>query len=296
VTVAIVDPATSTPIAFDNTDTVTLSIGNNPGGGTLSGTLTQTVSGGVATFGNLSINKAGSPYTLKADSTGLAQVTSSGFAINPGAADHLLFSQQPSDTTAGQFISPAVQVQILDQFNNVLTNDNSDTVTVSIGNNPGGGTLSGTLTQTVSSGVATFADLSIDKAGSGYTLVANGAGLAALTSAGFAINPGAADHLLFLQQPADTAAGQTMGAVIVEIVDQFGNVVTSDNTDTITLSIGVDPSGGTATLSGTLTLTVTNGVATFSDLSIDLAGMGYTLHATVSGGLPSLDSNTFNIT
>jgi hypothetical protein len=88
------------------------------------------------------------------------------------------------------------------------TNDNSDTITLSIGANPGGSTLSGTLTVTVVGGVATFADLSIDMAGSSYTLAANGAGLPALTSAGFAINPAAADHLVFLQQPADTAAGQ----------------------------------------------------------------------------------------
>jgi hypothetical protein len=81
--------------------------------------------------------------------------------------------------------------------------------------------------------------------------------------------------------------------VIVQVVDQFGNVLTTDNTDTITLSIGSNPSGGT--LSGTLTLTVTNGVATFSDLSIDLAGLGYTLHATIGGSLPDIDSNPFNI-
>ena len=54
------------------------------------------------------------------------------------------------------------------------------------------------------------------------------------------------------------------------------------------------PGGGT--LSGTLTVTVVNGVATFGDLSIDMAGMGYTLHATVDGGLPGLDSDPFNIT
>jgi hypothetical protein len=108
------------------------------------------------------------------------------------------------------------------------------------------------------------------------------------------VNPAAADHLLFLQQPTDTAAGQTLSPVIVEIVDQFGNVETGDNSDTITLSLGVNPGGGT--LSGTLTLTVVNGVATFSDLAIDLAGSGYTLHATIGGGLPDTESNPFTIT
>jgi hypothetical protein len=108
------------------------------------------------------------------------------------------------------------------------------------------------------------------------------------------VTPAAADHLLFLQQPTDSAAGQTMSPVIVEIVDAFGNVEISDNSDTITLAIGTSPSGGT--LSGTLTLTVVNGIATFSDLSIDQIGDGYTLHGTVAGSLPDIDSDPFSIT
>jgi hypothetical protein len=143
--------------------------------------------------------------------------------------------------------------------------------------------------------VATFSNLSVDKAGSGYTLAASSSGLASLTSGGFAIAPAAADHLVFLRQPSSTAAGQTISpAVVVEVVDQFGNVLTSDNTDTVTLSIGVNPNGGT--LSGTLTVTVVNGVATFSDLSIDQVGDGYTLHASVGGTLSDIDSDPFSIT
>jgi autotransporter-associated beta strand protein len=108
------------------------------------------------------------------------------------------------------------------------------------------------------------------------------------------VTPAAADHLVFLQQPTDTAAGQTITpAVMVAVVDQFGNVVTGDNSDTVTLTIGNNPSGGT--LSGTLTVAVVNGIAAFSDLSIDQAGDGYTLHATVGGSLPDLDSGPFSI-
>ena len=83
-------------------------------------------------------------------------------------------------------------------------------------------------------------------------------------------------------------------AVVVALVDQYGNVVTSDNSDTVTLSIGTNPSGGT--LSGTLTVTVVNGVATFANLSIDLSGDGYTLHASVGGSLADIDSDPFSIT
>ena len=77
------------------------------------------------------------------------------------------------------------------------------------------------------------------------------------------------------------------------VVDQFGNVVTSDDSDIVTLTSGANPSGGT--LSGTLTVTVSGGIATFSDLSIDLAGDGYTLHATTTG-LTDADSIAFSIT
>jgi autotransporter-associated beta strand protein len=113
-------------------------------------------------------------------------------------------------------------------------------------------------------------------------------------SANVQVTPAAADHLLFLQPPTDTAATQTISpAVAVAVVDQFGNVETGDNSDTVTLSIGANPGGGA--LGGTLSGTVSGGVATFGDLSIDQAGAGYTLHATIGGGLPDIDSNPFNI-
>jgi sugar lactone lactonase YvrE len=111
-------------------------------------------------------------------------------------------------------------------------------------------------------------------------------------SSGFAITPAAADHLAFLRQPTDTAPGQTIRPVVVAIVDQFGNVVGGDNTDAVTIAIGNNPGGGT--LSGTLTLTVSGGRAEFDDLSIDLPGDGYTLHATADA-LTAADSNAFNI-
>ena len=49
-----------------DSSSVTLAIGTNPGSGTLSGTVTVAAVNGVATFSNLSINKAGTGYTLTA--------------------------------------------------------------------------------------------------------------------------------------------------------------------------------------------------------------------------------------
>jgi hypothetical protein len=107
--------------------------------------------------------------------------------VNPGVADNLNFDQQPTDTVAGLPITPAVTVEVRDQWNNVCTSDNTTNVEVVISNNPGGGTLSGTTPQTASSGVASFGDLSIDMAGNGYTLDATSVGLMTATSGTFNI-------------------------------------------------------------------------------------------------------------
>ena len=65
--------------------------------------------------------------------------------------------------------------------------DYTGSVTIALSANPSGGTLSGTTTVNAINGVASFANLSIDKAGTGYTLVASAAGLSSSTSTAFAI-------------------------------------------------------------------------------------------------------------
>src|SRR4029079_16706941 len=98
---------------------VTLAIGTNPASGTLSGTKTVAAVNGVATFSDLSIDKAGTGYTLTAASTRLTGATSSTFNITPGSANKLAFSVQPSSTTAGSAITPAVKVEVRDANGNV---------------------------------------------------------------------------------------------------------------------------------------------------------------------------------
>src|SRR5207247_2888305 len=92
------------------TANVTLAIGTNAGGGTLAGTATHAAVGGVATFAGLSLDKVGTGYTLTASATGPATGTSAAFNITAGTATQLVFSVQPSSTTAGATITPAVQV------------------------------------------------------------------------------------------------------------------------------------------------------------------------------------------
>ncbi len=99
-------------------------------------------------------------------------------------ATQLAFSVQPTKAGVNQAISPAVRVEVRDASGALVTTA-TDAVTLSIGTNPGTGTLSGTQTVNAVGGVATFSGLSIDKAGIGYTLAAASGSLASATSAAF---------------------------------------------------------------------------------------------------------------
>lgn len=261
--------------------TVTVAIAANPAGGTLSGSKAVAAVSGVATFSSLSIDKAGSGYTLSATATGVTGATSAAFTITPGPATQLGFTVQPSTTTAGAAgITPAVEVTARDARGNTVPGFTGN-VTVAIGTNPGGGTLSGTATVAAASGVARFSGLSIDKSGTGYTLTASGGGLAAGTSASFQVVAGPPTQLTFTAPPTTATAGATIRpAVRVTALDAFGNAA-PDFVGNVTVAIGSNPNGGT--LSGTRTFAGVAGVATFPGLNIDSAGTGYTLTASAPG-------------
>src|SRR2546423_1533809 len=119
------------------------------------------------------------------------------------AGSQVGFTVQPTTTPAGAAITPAVQVAVQDALGNTVTSF-SGTITVTPGVNQAGGTLAGHTTVTAVNGVATFADLSIDKVGTGYTLQATGAGLTT-ASASFDVTPGAVTQPAFTVQPTGTA-------------------------------------------------------------------------------------------
>ena len=123
-----------------------------------------------------------------------------------GAATKLAFTGQPTNVAAAQPITPAVQVAVQDAVGNSVPGA-TDAVTVTLGSNPSGGTLGGTMTVSAVQGIATFADLRIDRPGSGYTLGASAAGLSGATSTPFAVT---------LTFAAVTASGlHTCGLTIV---------------------------------------------------------------------------------
>src|SRR5262249_47120061 len=103
---------------------------------------------------------------------------------------------------------------------------------------------------------------------------------------------GAASKLVFTGQPAGAAAGAVLSASpAVKIEEQFGNPGSSSAPVALSITAGTGTAG--ATLSGTTTRS--GPVATFTGLSIDKPGTGYTLHAT-SAGLSGATSSAFDIT
>src|SRR2546425_4450636 len=130
-----------------------------------------------------------------------------------------------STTVANHQISPAVKVRALDAFGNVATGF-TGAVTVALGSNAGGSTLSGTTAVAAAGGVATFFDLSVNKTGTGYTLTASASGVTSVTSTPFDIIPGTATQLAFTVQPSTTVAGAAISpAVQVTALDPVGNPV-----------------------------------------------------------------------
>jgi hypothetical protein len=261
------------------TNTVTLALGNNPGGGTLSGTTTVTMVAGVATFSSLSLNKTGTGYTLVASSSGLTGATSAGFRITPATASKLAFLTQPSNGIAGAPFAPAVQVVLLDRFDNATTS--TAPVTVALGSNPAGGTLGGTTTVAAVNGVATFGDIWINTVGTGYTLAATSGRLTGATSRAFDLISGPPHRVSITRQPTSITGGAVINPPVqATLFDQYGNLA-AQSTAAVSVSIGNNPSGGT--LSGTTTVNAVGGVATFNNLSVDCAGRSYTLVAGGSG-------------
>src|SRR5207249_3538431 len=146
----------------------------------------------------------------------------------------------------------------------------------------------------VSSGVATFTTLSIDKAANGYTLTATDGSLTSATSNTFNISVGAAAKLAFTQQPGGGTGGTAWATQPkVTVQDAGGNTVATSSAS-ITLAIGTNPGGGALTVT-TNPLAASSGVASFAGCKISKAGTGYTLTAAATG-LTTATSATFNIT
>ena len=303
--------ASPTSITADGSTTSTLTVqlkdaqGNNltASGGTV--TIVKTT-GPTLTLSAVTDNGNGTyTATVKGSTTGTATFTASvgGSALtnasNPvtvtlaaSAATKLAITTQPSTSTAsGTAFAQQPVVTIQDAAGNTVT---SSTAAVTLTLSTGTGTLSGTTTVNAVAGVATFSGLSLNLAGTDKVLTASsGALTTATTSPAFTITAGAATKLAITTQPSTSTASGTAFAQqpVVTIQDAAGNTVTS-STAAVTLTL----STGTGTLSGTTTVNAVAGVATFSGLSLNLAGTDKVLTASSGALTTATTSPAFTIT
>jgi hypothetical protein len=223
-----------------------------------------TLKGGTATI-PVTLTAAG-PQTITAAfpglTSGMAPVTVSAGPFT----QYLVAVQGPSTIQAG--IAALTTVQGADQFGNPVFNYS--------------GPASVTATIAPTSTASNFpTTVSINNTGLGFFLatfqqtgtytvsVANGSFTG---SAGpVSVQPGPAVRLGFGIQPVNTPTGVTLPVVSVQVFDAFGNVVTGDNTDTVTVGIASGP--GSYSPGSTTTATVHNGVATFNNLVLIRPGV-----------------------
>ena len=188
----VIDPPVVVAIQdqFGNTNTsatgsISLAFSTNPGGATLGGTTTVAAVAGVATFSNLTVSATGVGYVLGASAAGLTSGVSNAFDVF-GTPTKLGFVTNPSNTTSGVAMSPAVRVAVQDAAGATVTNA-TDTVALSINNCAtcpvaGTGTLSGTVSVAAVNGVATFNSIVMSGVANQYKLGATATGLTAALS------------------------------------------------------------------------------------------------------------------
>jgi predicted outer membrane repeat protein len=259
-----------------------------PNDGAYGGTsLVQAVQG-VATFNFFFIGQ-GRTFTLQATDAadGLTGV-SQPFTITPGPADYFYV---PGGSTAIAGTSTGIYVQAQDILRNIAIGDNSS-LALTLDSGPAGGTLGGILTTSFIAGSALFDNVVFNKAGI-YDLTVNDADDDLSQAFEITVTANAVPaELAFIQEPSNTSTGFAIDPpVIVGVEDQFGNLITTDESGQVTLSIA--SATGDATLGGVITAAVQNGIATFNQVSLGAAGT-YTLLAS-DGSDTDATSTSFTV-
>ena len=130
-----------------------------------------------------------------------------------------------------------------------------------------------------------------DPAGPGYDLATGlGTPVANLLVPDLA-SYGIASQLEIKEEPPTSVAADGTFGLTVQVEDRLGNLATSG---TVTVALGNNP--GDATLGGTLSVPVVDGLATFTGLSLNQSGTNYTLKVSVDGVTGALTTSDITVT
>jgi len=274
--------STFTSITSSNvTFTINTESSSNPGQITFSGLQIRPTTGTLPNSGNIT----------NIGTTGQGGATNYGSIVMiPGTVDSLVYVQQPTITNIDSIITPAVRVQLVDQFGNSVK---TSSVNIGIAISSGPGNLSGTSTSSTNIlGIAEFDDLEIDAVGT-HQLVATSSGLDSKVSSSFDIvNAGVLVGFKVERVPSGNISAKTAGQsfnIKVTALDGGGNTITSfTGTASITSSCTMGSGQGT-------TASFSSGVLASRSVSITSVG-NCTITATNSAGSENGVSNSFSVT
>jgi len=135
----------------------------------------------------------------------------------------------------------------------------------------------------------TYQPLTTDQRGIGFSRIVNNT--VDIGACEFQTTPTAATHLSFtVQPPSAVLTGSAFGLVVS--AEDISGVVTPSFNGTVSVALLNNPGG--ATLGGTVSVTAQSGVATFTGLTLNQVGIGYTLQIS-SNGLTSVTSNAVDV-
>ena len=217
----------------------------------------------------------------------LAACNGDGSAPEP-AATQLAFTEQPVDATAGHVLAPPIQVSVEDASGNLVSGA-TNSITLSLAPTASGASLGGTPTATAVGGVATFPDLTVSKAGTGYTLNASATDLTPATSAAFDVGP-APGVPVVMMPVAGTGTAAIVGQAVeprpaVRVLDGIGEPVAG-----VPVTFSVTAGGGT--IEGADQTTGADGAATVGEWRVGTTAGSNSLAASCkdSKRCPSLRS------
>lgn len=271
----------------DFTGGVMLALDANPGDATLGGTTERTAVAGVARFADLSLERIGRGYSVRASGSGLATVVSDPFDVLPGDAATLTLA-------AGDGQADTIDATLGDPYVVRVTDPAAQPVAgVAIRwsvTGGGGGIIAQSETDATGHAQATHV---LGSSVGPQTATASADGLAGspITFTATA-QPGAPHRLAFVGQPSDAEAGEVIAPPVeVAVRDREGHRVAGFD-GAVDVRLGANP--GNARLGGTTTRLADAGVAHFPDLLVDRPGGGYTLRADAEG-LPEETSAAFDV-
>jgi hypothetical protein len=237
----------------------------------------QTDAQGRATASVVSSRAGTKTVTASVDAEGGAVVLSARPTVTFTApvATRLAFTATALSALAGVPMS-GLEVSLRDARGRTVTSA-TDEVTLSLAAGPGDAVLEGTLRARAVEGVVRFTEVVLRKAGTGYQLKVEAAGLEGATSPTFTVAPAGAASLELSGLPTALTAGEA-GSVQVTVRDALGNVATG-----YTGTLAVTSTDATAELPAAHTFTAADaGRFTFTGIVLRRAG---TQRITVRDGV-----------